>query len=96
MTKRPDRTPEDLGLEEEVTLLELVNRTIDRGVMLHGDAVISVADVDLVALTLQLCLTAVEGEGAALEGDEDAEGDRGGSAGATGATRRSSSGDSGG
>lgn len=95
MTKRPDRTPEDLGLEEEVTLLELVNRTIDRGVMLHGDAVISVADVDLVALTLQLCLTAVEGEGAALERDEDA-GDRGGSAGATGATRRSSSGDSGG
>lgn len=63
---RPDRRglPAD-PTEEEVTLLELVNRTIDRGVVLHGDAVIRVADVDLVSLSLELVLRAVDGEGAA-------------------------------
>lgn len=60
---RPDRRglPAD-PTEEDVTLLELVNRTIDRGVVLHGDAVIRVADVDLVSLSLELVLKAVEGD----------------------------------
>lgn len=50
----------DDALEREVTLLELVNRTIDRGVVLHGDAVVSVADVDLIELRLELVLSAVD------------------------------------
>lgn len=67
-------TPERSGLppeptDDEVTLLELVNRTIDRGVVLHGDAVISVADVDLISLSLELVLKAVEGEAESRRGD---------------------------
>ncbi len=44
---------------EGATLVELVNRTIDRGVVLRGDIVIQVADVDLVALSLDVVLRAM-------------------------------------
>ncbi len=44
----------------EVTLLELVDRLIDKGVVLSGDITISVADVDLIALGLRLVLTSAE------------------------------------
>ncbi len=43
-----------------VTLLELVDRLIDRGVVLSGDITISVADVDLIALGLRLILASTE------------------------------------
>jgi gas vesicle structural protein len=45
---------------EEVTLLELLDRVIDRGVYLSGDITISVADVDLIYLGLKLMLTSTE------------------------------------
>ena len=51
--------PDD-DLERELTLVELVNRVLDRGVVLRGDVVISVADVDLVYLWLHLVLTSSE------------------------------------
>jgi gas vesicle structural protein len=44
----------------EVTLLELVDRLLDRGVVLSGDITISVADVDLIVLGLRLLLTSAE------------------------------------
>lgn len=44
----------------EVTLLELVDRLLDKGVVLSGDITISVADVDLIALGLRLVLTSAE------------------------------------
>jgi gas vesicle structural protein len=44
----------------EVTLLELVDRLLDRGVVLSGDITISVADVDLIVLGLRLVLTSTE------------------------------------
>ena len=44
----------------EVTLLELVDRLLDRGVLLSGDITISVADVDLVVLGLRLILASAE------------------------------------
>lgn len=43
-----------------VTLLELVDRLLDRGVVLSGDITISVADVDLIALGLRLLLASTE------------------------------------
>lgn len=43
-----------------VTLLELVDRVLDRGVVLTGDITISVADVDLIALGLRLILASTE------------------------------------
>ncbi len=45
---------------EEVTLLELLDRLIDRGVVLTGDITISVADVDLIVLALNVLLTSAE------------------------------------
>jgi gas vesicle structural protein len=44
----------------EVTLLELVDRLLDRGVVLTGDITISVADVDLIVLGLRLMLASTE------------------------------------
>lgn len=45
---------------DEVTLLDLLDRVIDNGVVLAGDVTISVADVDLVYLGLRVLLAPVE------------------------------------
>ena len=44
----------------EVTLLELVDRVLDRGVVLSGDITIAVADVDLIRVGLRLLLASAE------------------------------------
>ena len=44
----------------EVTLLDLLDRVIDNGVVLAGDVTISVADVDLIYLGLRVLLAPVE------------------------------------
>lgn len=60
MTK-PDPPAFPAGRDEEgIALVELVNRTLDRGVLISGEAVIRVADVDLVRLTLDVVLGAVD------------------------------------
>lgn len=46
--------------DDEVSLLELTDRLLHRGVVITGEAVISVAGVDLVYLGLNLVLSAVE------------------------------------
>ena len=46
--------------DEELTLLELADRLLNRGVVLTGEATISVAGVDLIYLGLNVVLTAVE------------------------------------
>jgi gas vesicle structural protein len=46
--------------DEEVTLLELADRLLHRGVVLTGEATISVAGVDLIYLGLSVVLTGVE------------------------------------
>ena len=45
---------------QEVTLLDLLDRVIDRGVILVGDVTLSVADVDLIYLGLRVLLAPVE------------------------------------
>lgn len=45
---------------EEMTLLELTDRLLHRGVVLTGEATISVAGVDLIYLGLNIVLSAVE------------------------------------
>jgi hypothetical protein len=42
--------------QDRVTLVELVNRVVDRGVVLGGDITISVADIDLLYLGLRVLL----------------------------------------
>ena len=44
----------------EVTLLDLVDRAVDHGVILAGDITIAVADVDLIYVGLQVVLASVE------------------------------------
>jgi hypothetical protein len=46
--------------QREVTLLDLLDRVLDRGVVLRGDLTISVADVDLIYVGLKLLLCSVE------------------------------------
>ena len=49
-----------LRKEERVTLLEILDRALEKGVVISGDVVISVADVDLVYLGLRVLLSSVE------------------------------------
>jgi hypothetical protein len=44
----------------EVTLLDLVDRAVDHGVILAGDITIAVADIDLIYMALQVLLASVE------------------------------------
>lgn len=46
--------------DDQVSLLELTDRLLHRGVVITGEAVISVAGVDLVYLGLNVVLSAVE------------------------------------
>lgn len=45
---------------KDITILELLDRVLNKGVVITGDIVISVADIDLVYLGLKLILTSVE------------------------------------
>jgi hypothetical protein len=44
---------------QDVTLLELVDRVLNKGVVLSGDVTLSVADVDLVYVSLRVLLASV-------------------------------------
>ncbi len=46
--------------EKEITLLDLLDRILDKGVILFGDVTLSVADVDLIYLGLKVLLTSIE------------------------------------
>ena len=54
MTSVPERP-----LEQQITLLELVDRVLNKGVVLSGDITLSVADVDLVYVGLRVLLASV-------------------------------------
>jgi hypothetical protein len=49
-------TAEHPALRSEVTLVELVDRVLNKGVVVAGDITLSVADVDLVYVGLRLLL----------------------------------------
>jgi hypothetical protein len=50
----------DRSAADEVTLLELLDRVLDKGVVLSGEITLSVADVDLVFVGLRLLLSSTE------------------------------------
>jgi hypothetical protein len=53
----------ELGVSElnrQVTLLETLDRLLNRGVVIAGDVTLSVADVDLIYLGLRLLISSVE------------------------------------
>jgi gas vesicle structural protein len=52
-------TTEDQQLRYRVTLVELVDRVLNKGVVLSGDITLSVANVDLVYVGLRVLLSSV-------------------------------------
>lgn len=52
---------------EDASLLELVDRLLNKGVVLAGEATISVAGIDLIYLGLNVVLAAVETMNESLE-----------------------------
>jgi predicted TIM-barrel enzyme len=52
--------PHSLDDEQRITLCEVLDRVLNKGVVVHGDVTISVADVDLLYLGLRLLLTSIE------------------------------------
>lgn len=59
----PDRSSVDL--HRHVALVDLVDRILEKGAVVRGQIVLSVADVDLVKVDLSLLLGCIE----ALQGD---------------------------
>ena len=49
----------NLPLEQQVTLIELVDRVLNKGVVIAGDITLSVADVDLVYVGLRVLVASV-------------------------------------
>lgn len=50
----------DITTSKDVALVEILDRVLDKGVVISGDIVISVAGVDLIYLGLQALLSSVE------------------------------------
>jgi len=51
----------DESLEsEQLVLSDLINRVLDKGVVISGHVTISIADIDLLVLDLRLLLTSVQ------------------------------------
>jgi hypothetical protein len=46
--------------DEPLVLSDLISRVLDKGIVLSGDVVISIADIDLIKLQLNVLLSAVE------------------------------------
>jgi hypothetical protein len=60
-------TEEGAMLRHDVALVELVDRVLNKGVVLSGDVTLAVADVDLIQVELRALLASV----ATLERRED-------------------------
>jgi len=50
----------DIANSKQVSLLEVVERLLDKGVVISGDLILSCGNVDLVYLNLKLVLTSVQ------------------------------------
>ncbi|HJU89233.1 MAG TPA: gas vesicle protein [Gemmatimonadaceae bacterium] len=48
--------------DERLVLGDLLSHVLDKGVVLTGDVIISVADIDLIRVALAVMLTSVESE----------------------------------
>jgi gas vesicle structural protein len=57
---------ERLGPDHSLSLAELVNRVLDRGAIVAGEVVISVAGIDLIYLGLQIVIASAESMDARL------------------------------
>jgi hypothetical protein len=46
--------------DEQLVLSDLINRVLDKGVVISGHVTISIADIDLIALDLRLLITSIQ------------------------------------
>jgi hypothetical protein len=60
MSNQNSETSNQIVNNQRVTLLELLDRLLDKGVMAKGEILLSVADIDLVYLNLGLLLSSVK------------------------------------
>ena len=56
----PDEELELLGEESELSLLETLDHVLNRGLVIAGEITISVADIDLIFMGLNVLLSSVE------------------------------------
>lgn len=49
-----------IARSRDITFLEVLDRVLDKGVVISGDIVISVADVDLIYLGIKVLISSVE------------------------------------
>lgn len=54
----------------EATLLEVLDRVIDKGAVVDGDIYLSVADIDLICINLKLLLSSIETLGGSFSDEE--------------------------
>jgi hypothetical protein len=60
-TEKNDLQQNDIiNRSKDFTLLEMLDRVLNKGVIIAGDVVISVADIDLVYVGVKLMLSSVE------------------------------------
>lgn len=60
MSRHTIKTRDDIVKYQQVTLLELLDRLLDKGVVVKGEVLLAVADIDLVYLNLGLLLSSVK------------------------------------
>jgi len=46
--------------DKEVTLLDILNCVLDKGVVVQGNLIVSIANIDLIFIDLKLIVTSVE------------------------------------
>ncbi|MEB3369200.1 gas vesicle protein [Saccharopolyspora mangrovi] len=72
MTSEPrDLSPVELRGPGEVALVDLLDRLLAGGVVITGDVTISLADVDLVKISLRALISSVQAEIPAQEVSRD-------------------------
>ena len=61
MTGDSELVPNDEAVEDrQLVLGDLLNHVLDKGVVISGDVIISIADIDLLSVELKLVLASVQ------------------------------------
>jgi hypothetical protein len=52
--------PGDLDEGEQLALSDLINRVLDKGVVISGHVTIAIAEIDLIAIDLRVLITSIQ------------------------------------
>lgn len=55
-----DQASVDAPEDRQLVLGDLLNHVLDKGVVISGDVIISIADIDLLSVELKLVLTSIQ------------------------------------